>query len=175
MVSVDLGLLGIRLVVGLVIAAHGAQKLFGWFGGKGLAGSQGMMTHLHLEPAWFWGFVSAINEFGGGILTALGLLMPLGPLMILANMLVAITLVHWKNGFWNEKRGIEFPLTLGLVGISLGLTGAGAYSLDAYLPFALPEPITLVVGLIAVLVGVGITFVLSHRVLAPQQPLPRPR
>ncbi len=176
MMSVDLGLLIIRLVVGLVIVAHGAQKLFGWFGGKGLAGTQGMMAHLHLEPAWLWGFVSAINEFGGGVLTALGLLMPLGPLMILANMLTAMTLVHWKNGFWNDKRGIEYTLVLASVALGLGIAGAGAYALDAYLPYTLPQPVTFIIGLVVVLIGVGVTNLLSHRVpLAPQQPLPRPR
>ncbi len=151
----DSGLLLLRLVVGLMVAAHGAQKLFGWFGGGGIAGTQKMTQGMNVHPSLFWAWVSALDEFVGGLLTALGLLMPLGPLMIIANMLVAILYVHGKNGFWNTNRGIEFPLLLSTNALVLGLIGAGAYSIDALIGFALPEPKALVVGLIAVVIGFG--------------------
>ncbi len=160
---VNFGLLVLRVSVGLIVAAHGAQKLFGWFGGGGLQGSRKMMESLHLRPPMFWAVVSAVNEFAGGLLTALGLLMPLGPVLIIANMLTAIAYVHWSKGFWNSKGGLEYPLSLGLASLALGIIGAGAYSLDALVGFQVPEPQALVVGLIAVLIGFGIATLLRHR------------
>src|SRR2546423_15131035 len=121
--SLEMGLLVIRLTIGLVIAAHGAQKLFGWFSGPGIAGTEKMMSNLHLEPARFWAYVGALNEFVGGLFTAAGFLMPLGPLMIIANMLIAVTFVHWSKGFWNAQGGYEFPVVLGLAALGWSVTG----------------------------------------------------
>lgn len=149
----DWGLLILRVALGLIVAAHGAQKLFGWFGGGGLAGTRKVIEDLNLHPAWFWTILAALNEFVGGGLTALGLLMPLGPLMIIANMLVSIFYVHWTKGFWNTKGGIEYSLSLGLSALGLACTYAGAYSLDALWKTALPEPQTLIIGLIVILCG----------------------
>lgn len=152
--SVSLGLLILRAVVGLTLAGHGAQKLFGWWGGSGMDGWTQMVTKLRIRPAAPWAWIAALSEFGGGILLALGLLSPLGTFAIAGAMLVAIATVHWPNGFWNVKRGYEFNLTLLASVTALALTGPGRYSLDQALGIHLPEPLTLVVGTIALVVGV---------------------
>lgn len=150
---IDFGLLLLRIFVGLLVAAHGSQKLFGWFGGPGLVGTRKMVQSLDLHPSAFWAWVTALNEFVGGILTVLGLLMPLGPLMIFANMLVAINRVHGAKGFWNTQGGYEFPLLLLVNAVVLGFMGAGIYSIDELIRFAAPEPATMIIGMFVVLVG----------------------
>src|SRR5438270_6919874 len=107
-----IGLLVLRLVGGLIVAAHGAQKLFGWWGGTGMAGWTGAMTHMRMRPAVAWAWMSALAELGGGLLFALGFLSPLGSVAIAGSMLVAIVLVHLPKGFWVTKGGYEFNLSL---------------------------------------------------------------
>src|SRR5262245_32258505 len=153
--SIDLGLLILRVVVGLVIAAHGAQKLFGWFGGPGLKGFSGGMASMGLRPAWLWGLMGGLGEFGGGLLLALGLLNPLGSLGLIGAMAMAIALAHWSKGFWGSKGGYEYPLVLLISSAVLGLVGPGAYSLDTLLGIVLPTPPIFWVGLVAVVVVVG--------------------
>lgn len=150
----NFGLLILRLVLGSVFIGHGAQKLFGSFGGSGLKGTIGWMGNMGLRPAWFWGLMVALCEFGGGALMTLGLLSPLGSLGIIAAMLVAIVEVHWPKGFWNSNGGIEFPLVNLAAALALGFLGVGSYSLDAALGISLPEPISLTGGLILVILGV---------------------
>jgi putative oxidoreductase len=151
-----LGLLVLRLVVGLIVAAHGAQKLFGWWGGPGMTGWVGAMNRMRIRPAVPWAWISAFGELLGGLGLAVGLLNPLPSLAILGSMLVAIALVHWPRGFWSTKGGYEFNLSI-IAGIgAIALAGPGAYSLDAALGIRLPEPVTLIVGTILVLIGVGI-------------------
>src|ERR1700681_4602484 len=154
-IYVSLGLLILRVVVGLTVAAHGAQKLFGWWGGPGIAGWTQSVTSLRIRPATPWAWVGALSEFGGGLLFALGLLSPLGSLGIAGAMLGAIATVHWANGFWNGKRGYEFNLTLLASVVAVALTGPGSYSVDQLLGIHLPEPITLIVGAIAMVAGVA--------------------
>src|SRR5215217_2011540 len=96
----DLALLLVRVVVGLLMAGHGAQKLFGWFGGPGLAGITGWLGSTGMRPAGFWAFMAGLSEFGGGLLLALGLLSPLGALGIIAAMIMAIIKGHWGKGIW---------------------------------------------------------------------------
>src|ERR1700680_2978892 len=162
----NLGLLILRVVVGLTVAAHGAQKLFGWWGGPGIAGWTQSVTRLRIRPAAPWAWIAALSEFGGGLLFALGLLSPLGSLGIAGAMLVAIATVHWANGFWNGKGGCEFNLTLLAAVAALALTGPVTYSLDQVLGIHLPEPMTLLVGTAALLIGVGVT--LGTRAPAPR-------
>ena len=119
-----------------------------------MKGTIGWMGKMGLRPAWFWGFMVALCEFGGGALMTLGLLSPLGSLGIIAAMLVAIVEVHWPKGFWNSNGGIEFPLVNLAAALALGLLGAGSYCLDAALGISLPEPISLTGGLVLVILGV---------------------
>jgi putative oxidoreductase len=150
-----LGLSILRLVIGLTVAAHGAQKLFGWWGGPGMTGWTQTIAKLRIRPAQPWAWVAALSEFGGGLLLALGFLSPLGSLAIAGAMLVAIATVHLPRGFFVSKGGFEFNLTLIAAVAALALTGPGAYSLDAALGFRLPEPISLIVGTIALIIGVA--------------------
>jgi putative oxidoreductase len=152
-----LGLLILRLVVGLTLAAHGAQKLFGWWGGPGLNGWTQTVARLRIRPAKPWAWIAALSEFGGGLLLALGFLSPLGSLAIAGAMLVAIATVHLPRGFFVTKGGYEFNLALIAAVAALALTGPGAYSLDTAIHIHLPEPISLIVGTIALIIGVSAT------------------
>ena len=129
----DLGLLIVRLAVGLTFAAHGAQKALGWWGGPGFAGWATAVGRMRYSPATFWAIVSAYVELVGGLLFAAGLLTPLVAALLFAQALVIVLRVHLPNGFWNSKGGIEFPLQL-LAGSALILLGGpGLFSLDAAL------------------------------------------
>ena len=162
------GLLLLRVVLGLILIGHGAQKLFGWFGGHGLAATTQWIESMGMQPAGFWAFMAGLGEFGGGLLLALGLLNPLGPLGLIATMLMAIVAVHWPKGLWATKGGGELPLTNLVAALALALTGPGIYSLDYLLDIELPMPLTLFVGLILVLLGVGAAL------LTRRQPAPHP-
>lgn len=151
---VTAGLLVLRLVLGLTLAAHGAQKLFGWFEGPGLAGFATNLEDLGVRPGRIWAVVSAVVEFGGGLLVALGLLTPVAALFLVGDLLIAILTVHLTRGFWNHNGGFEFPLVLigGFIGISL--IGPGSFSLDRVIRLSLPEPATWLAIVIVVLLGV---------------------
>jgi putative oxidoreductase len=164
-----LGLLILRLVVGLTLAGHGAQKLFGWWGGPGMNGWTQIVQRLRIRPARPWAWVAALAEFGGGTFLALGLLTPLAALAIAGSMLVAIVTVHLAKGFWVSKGGYEFNLTLLAAVVALALAGPGTYSLDQALGIHLPEPLTVIAAAIALIVGVGVT--LATR--SPQQAVER--
>jgi putative oxidoreductase len=139
--SVGLGLLIIRLVGGLTIAAHGAQKLFGWFGGPGFIKLEQGFQKQGFKPAWLWVCFVILGELGGGLSFALGFLTPLGAAGIFGAMFMAIFKSHWKNGFWNSKRGYEFPLSLLAMSVGIGFTGPGIYALDTFFGIALPNPL----------------------------------
>jgi putative oxidoreductase len=154
-VTLNLGLLLLRVVCGLTLAAHGAQKLFGWFGGSGFAKQREGMAKQGYKPAMLWACLVVLGEVGGGLSLAFGFLMPLGAAGAFGGMFMAIFKVHWKNGFWNGKRGIEFPLSLLTIAAALGIMGPGDYSLDGLLKIALPTPLLFgVLAAAAVLVDV---------------------
>jgi len=161
----EAGLLLIRVVLGATMAAHGAQKLFGWFGGHGLAGTGGWLESMGFSRARFHAMVNGLAEFGGGILLALGLLTPLGAAAVAGVMLVAIAAVHWKNGFFNANGGYEFNLLIAATSIALAITGPGEFSIDNLIGLTLAGPAW---GL-AVL---GVAAVAAGSVLAMRKPPP---
>lgn len=136
----EIGLLLIRLVIGGTLAAHGAQKLFGWFGGFGIAGTGGWLESMGFRPGKLQAAVSGLSEFGGGLLLAAGLLTPLGAAAIAGVMVVAIVSVHITKGFFNGAGGYEFNLVLAVVAIALAFTGPGEYSLDNLFGLRLDGP-----------------------------------
>src|ERR671918_2016167 len=118
----DAGLLVVRVVLGSILAAHGAQKLFGWFGGHGLAGTSGWLESMGFKPARLHATVVGLAEFGGGVSLALGLITPLGAAAVAGVMLVAIATVHWSNGFFNATGGFEVNLFIISTPIAPALT-----------------------------------------------------
>ena len=123
------GLLILRLVVGLVLAGHGAQKLFGWFGGYGVAGTGGWLHSIGFRPGKPMAVVVGLAELAGGIGLALGLLTPLAAAVVIGTMAVAAW-SHEANGLWGTNGGYEQALTYGVVAVALAFTGAGDYSVD---------------------------------------------
>jgi putative oxidoreductase len=129
----DTGLLVARLILGLALAAHGAQKLFGWFGGYGLKGTGSYFEGLGFRPGMLFAGAAGFAEFVGGLLTAAGLLGPVGPALIIVVMLVGMVTVHWKNGFFAGKNGIELTLMNTAGALAIAFAGPGAFSLDRVL------------------------------------------
>lgn len=125
----DLGMLVGRLVLGSLMAAHGAQKLFGWFGGYGLTGTGAWLESIGYKPGKLFALAAGLSEFAGGLLIAAGLLGPVGSALVIATMIAAAGSVHWPNVF-AASNGIELPLVYGVGAAALALTGFGAYSLD---------------------------------------------
>ena len=129
----SLGLLLARVGIGLALAAHGAQKLFGWFGGGGPQGTGQFFEGLGFRPGVAFAVAAGLGELGGGLLVALGLLGPVGPALIVVTMLVAILAVHRGNGFFAGDSGWELPLLYILAAGYVAFAGPGAFSLDAAL------------------------------------------
>jgi putative oxidoreductase len=128
----EIGLLLLRLTAGLTLAAHGAQKLFGWFGGPGLEATGLLFETIGFLPGRRQALMAGLAETGGGFLLALGLLTPIAAAVICSVMLVAMA-VHIKQGFFAQNGGYEYALVLGTVALSLAFTGPGSFSLDALL------------------------------------------
>jgi putative oxidoreductase len=126
----DLALLILRLVVGLLFVGHGAQKLFGVWGGHGLAGTAGFFESIGLRPGRIHAPAAGVAELAGGALLALGLLTPIGAAMIIAVMVAATLTVHLANGLWATENGFELNLVYGAVAVALAGVGAGSWSLD---------------------------------------------
>lgn len=123
----------VRATAGLLLMPHGAQKLFGWFGGAGLeASGQMFQTKLGLPPAL--ALVAGLIEFFGGLLLALGLATRLVAFLIAAQMFYVVFAVHWQAGFFAQKGGFEYPLLWGVVALSYALRGGGHCSIDALFP-----------------------------------------
>lgn len=127
----DWGILIIRVIIGLLFIGHGAQKLFGWFGGHGLKGTGGWLESIGMKPGIAMALAAGLSEVAGGLMFALGLWMPIAALLIAATMLVSIAKVHGANGLWVTQNGYEYNLVLIAIAVGGALIGAGEYSLDA--------------------------------------------
>jgi len=133
----DSALLFVRLVIGLGMAAHGAQKLFGWFGGYGLDGTGGFFEQLGFRPGKLFAFMAGLGETGGGLLLALGLGGALGPATIVMVMLVAIFTVHISKGYFVSNGGWELNAAIIASAVAVAYAGNGAFSLDRLLGLTL--------------------------------------
>jgi putative oxidoreductase len=127
----DFGLLLLRTTVGLTLAAHGVQKLFGWFGGPGLTKTAEGFEMIGFHPGRRHAFRAGLAEAAGGILLALGLVTPLAAAIVASVMFVAAGSVHFSRGFFLSTGGFEYNLVLGVAGLSLAFAGPGALSADA--------------------------------------------
>jgi len=125
--------LTLRIPVAIIFIAHGAQKLFAWFGGYGLEGTGQWMASIGLEPGYQLALLAGSAEFFGGLALLLGLLVRPAALMLSITMLVAIFSVHWVNGLFMSNNGYEFALALLAISTSLMFSGAGKVSLDNFL------------------------------------------
>jgi putative oxidoreductase len=130
------GILLVRVVLGLIMAGHGAQKLFGWWGGPGPRGVYGWLAGSRFRGGWAPVLALVTAEFAGGLLLALGLFVPFAALAVVSVMFVAIAMTHWRNGFWNGAGGFEFNLLIAAAATALAATGGGRFSLDNALGWA---------------------------------------
>ena len=165
----NIGLLVLRIVVGVLFAGHGAQKLFAWFGGHGLAGTGGFFESVGLGPGRATAIMAGLSELAGGLLFALGLVTPLAAALMSAVMFVAIASVHWRQGLWVTDGGVEYPLVLVAVAFAVTAVGPGRYSLDhalgidgAGLGWALAALAAALLGAVFAL-GVGRAFAHRHQ------------
>jgi putative oxidoreductase len=126
----DIALLLIRLAVGVTVAAHGAQKLFGWFAGHGLRGTAGFLESLGFRPGKPYAWLLGGTEFGAGLALAAGFLTPLAAAGVAGVMLAAIAVVHWDKGFFSMDGGYEFPLVLAIGACAMAFSGPGSWSVD---------------------------------------------
>ncbi|MET9319488.1 DoxX family membrane protein [Streptomyces sp. NPDC003038] len=141
----DLALLTLRVGTGTVLVAHGAQKLFGWFGGGGLAGTAAAMEHMGFRPGRQSAIAAGLGEAGGGVLLALGLATPAAGAAAAGAMAGAVA-VHAPAGFFAQKGGYEYPAFLGFTAATIGLAGAGRYSVDHAAGHRFDQPWTLVLA-----------------------------
>src|SRR3954447_16808447 len=126
----DIGVLLLRVVVGLFFAGHGAQKLFGWFDGHGVEGTGGFFDSLGYRPGKGFAVVAGAREFFGGVLLVLGMFTPIAAAAIIGVMVNAAVAVHAKNGPWITNGGWEYTAILATSAAAIAFMGPGAVSLD---------------------------------------------
>jgi putative oxidoreductase len=156
------------MVVGLTLAAHGSQKLFGWFGGGGVDATASGMEHLGFVPGRRSAVLAGFAETGGGVLLALGAATPLAAAILLGVMGVAIVSAHLKQGFSAARGGYEYPLVLGLAALSLAFTGPGHLSVDALIGLDLAGPVWGSAALFVGLAGSAIQLASRRPAAQPQ-------
>jgi putative oxidoreductase len=131
--ATGLDTLPLRVGAGVIFAAHGAQKLFGWFGGYGLEGTGGWMASIGIEPGVLMAALAGGAEFFGGLFLIVGLLVRPAAVVLAITMVVAIAAVHLQNGLFMSNNGYEFGLALLVISVGLAIRGAGSISLDRLL------------------------------------------
>ena len=124
------GALALRIPVGIIFAAHGAQKLFGWFGGYGLEGTGQFFGSIGLTPGYLMALLAGLVEFFGGLALVLGVLVRPAAAALAFAMLIAVFAVHWSKGFFASNGGYEYALALLAASLVLALSGAGRFSVD---------------------------------------------
>lgn len=129
--------LALRLPIGIIFMAHGAQKLFGWFGGYGLEGTGQWMDSIGLGPGFLMALLAGSSEFFGGLLLLIGLAVRPVAAVLAFTMLVAIFTVHFSNGLFMSNNGYEFGLALLAASVSLAISGAGRLSVDEHIANAI--------------------------------------
>jgi putative oxidoreductase len=161
--TLGIGLLIARVIIGLVMAAHGTQKLFGWFGGYGLSATSEFMVTIGFNQGRTFAAMASIVEITSGVLVALGFLGPVGPALMISVMTVAAITVHWKNGLFAAKNGIEIPLLYASAALVFAVVGYGPWSLDAMVGINDPwvPSYTWIVIAVGILGGLG-NVALSH-------------
>ncbi len=164
----EVGLIALRLVVGLGFAAHGAQKLFGTFGGHGIKGTAGFFEQVGLRPGRVHAWAAGLAEFLGGASIALGLVTPFAAAALIAVMTAAALTVHLRNGFFVTENGFEYNLVLSTAVFTLAAVGAGQWSLDHALGLDLAGTGWALGALGAGLVG-GVATVIGGRVIAEHE------
>jgi putative oxidoreductase len=167
----DLALLVLRVLVGVLFVGHGAQKLFGVFGGGGLEETSTMFDQIGLRPGWLHARAAGTGEFLGGALIALGLFTPFAAAVLIGVMTAAVITVHFPNGIWNTNRGYEFNLVMAAVVFALAGVGAGSWSLDNAFGFDLAGTWWAVGALAVGLLGGGAA-VISGRSVRSHEPHP---
>ncbi len=149
----DAGLLAARLVLGALMAAHGAQKLFGWFGGYGIEGTGAYFEQIGFRPGRRFAAAASVTELMSGVLVGAGFLGPVGPALMLSVMIVAAVSVHWRHGVFATTNGIEVPLLYATGAAALALTGPGRYSIDYWLGFGAWPPELVWIALVIAVLG----------------------
>ena len=152
----DLALLMLRVVTGGLLVGHGAQKLFGSFGGNGLSGTAAWLESMGLRPGVLWATGAGLGELVGGLLTLLGLGGPIGAILTGTSMKMATFKAHSGKPIWATAGGAELPVINAAVGTALIMTGPGRYSLDRLFGIKVPRWLTALVAL-----GAGITLVVG--------------
>ena len=167
----DFGLLVLRVIVGLVFAAHGAQKAFGWWSGPGFPKWRAAIAGMGFRPVGLWAVASVGAELAGGVLLIAGFLTPLVAAFLVAQSIVIIGQVHLRNGFWNGGSGYEFPLTLAAGAFALATTGSGSISVDRAIGFSLTAPQSaalLVIAVLGAVAALAVPRLLPRATAAPQ-------
>ena len=162
MIGISIGLLLLRAVLGLTLAAHGAQKLFGSFGGPGLKGAAVGMEQLGFSPGRRNALAAGLIEFGGGLLLVVGAATPLAAAASFSVMIVAGVSAHLKGGFFLQNHGYEYTLVLGLAALSLAFTGPGPLSLDVLFGVDFAGASLGVAALIAGIAGAAVQLATRH-------------
>jgi len=159
--AVDLAILVLRVLFGVAMAAHGTQKLFGWYGGYGLKGTGGFFEGLGFRPGTAFAAAAGLSEFGGGLLVACGFLTPFAAAAVLSAMVVAMVSVHLKNGFFAMTNGIELAFLYAVVALAVMFSGPGTLSVDALLGLEFVNDPRFVVGtLLMTIAGSMVTLAL---------------
>jgi len=159
------GLFFLRIFLGVLLFAHGTQKLFGWFGGHGLDGTGGFFEQVGHRPGRQMAAMAGLSEAGGGTLLILGLLTPLGAAMVIGVMVVASVSVHGDKGLWATNGGFELPLTNAVIAGALAFTGAGSFSLDNALGLHLSGWDWGIGAVVLGLIGAGVQLARRERML----------